>query len=143
MIGCPNRRQTLNLMGHGQPVWPIKYKDYWQKKTRIRDSSTDIAAGLRTGIQRSHGLIPGKGKTFLFSKVSGPAPSYTQPPARQTPVIYPWAVKLSSHIHIASRLGMHGYILPLLHVPSRGGALLNIRTHLTFTNILPVGLCFN
>ena len=130
-------------MGHGQPVWSIKVKDYWQKQTSNRDSSKDIAAGPRTELQRNRGLIPGKGKTFLFSKVSGPAPSYTQPPVRQTPVIHPWVVKLSSHIHLASRLGMHGYIPPLLLMPSRGGALLNTGTHLSFTNTLPIRLCLN
>jgi hypothetical protein len=130
-------------MGYGQPFWSIKVKDYWQKQTSNRDSSTDIAAGLRTGLQRNRGLIPSKGKTFLFSKLSGSTPSYAQPPVRQTSVIYPWAVKLSSHIHLVSRLRMHGYIPPFLHMPSSGGALLDTGTPLTFTNTLPIRLCFN
>lgn len=130
-------------MGPGQPVWSIKVKDYWQKQTSNRDGSTDTAAGLWTGLQRNRRLIPGKGKTFLFYKVSGPAPSYAQPPVRETPVIYPWAVKLTSHIYLASRLGVRGYIPPLLHMPSRGGALLNTGIHLTFTNTQLIRLRFN
>jgi hypothetical protein len=132
-MGVERAGISLFVLVMGCPARGLRVKST-NRNTRHRDSSADTAAGLRNRLHRNRGMIPGKGNTFLFSKGSGPIPSHTQFPVRRTSVIYPWAVKLTSHIRLAPRLGMHGCTPPFLHMLSRGGSLLNTGTNLTYKN---------